>query len=84
VELKDNPVIEFLIQVVLITSIILIFGEIIPKIYSVSKALKIALLVTPVFKYLIKFLSPFSALLVRSSGIIDKRVSLIRRSITGH
>ena len=75
VELKDNPVIEFLIQVVLITSIILIFGEIIPKIYSVSKALKIALLVTPVFKYLIKFLSPFSALLVRSSGIIDKRVS---------
>lgn len=75
VVVENNPVFAFLIQVVLVTSVLLIFGEIMPKILSASKPLKIALIMTPAFRFLITLLHPLSAILVKSSGIVDRRIN---------
>lgn len=66
---------SFLIQVAGITFIILLFGEVIPKVYATKHALKLAkLMVTPI-TILKKIFKPISSLLIFSTGIIDKKVT---------
>ena len=65
----------FFIQVVVITSLILLFGEIMPKLYATRNNLRFArFLAGPVFIALRMFY-PLSSLLVHSTNVIDKRIS---------
>jgi len=70
----DAPILGFFIQVVVITALILLFGEIIPKIYATQKALSFASLMARPLNVLQKFFYPFSVLLMGATNIIDKRV----------
>jgi gliding motility-associated protein GldE len=69
-----NPMLAFLIEVVVITSIILVFGEIIPKILANKKPLMVARLMAKPLKISMAVFKPFSMLLVRATKIIDKRI----------
>jgi len=70
-----NPVIEFLVNIVAITFILVLLGEIIPKVYANRLNLRFATsMVYPMF-YLTKMLYPFSYFLVRFTSIIEKRIS---------
>lgn len=69
-----NYILVMLIQVVLVTSIILIFGEIIPKILANKEPLMFAHLMVNNLKFLISFFKPLSSLLVNSTNLIDKKV----------
>ncbi len=80
--LEANPLLSFLLQVVLITSVILLFGEIIPKIYANKKPLSVARLMVKPLKFLILFFKPLSSLLVRSTTLIDKRISIKSQNIS--
>ena len=65
---------QFLIQVIVITFIILLFGEVIPKIYASRLSVRVAsVMATPllVLSYLFK---PLSKLLIVSTSVIDKRL----------
>ncbi|NTW33980.1 MAG: gliding motility-associated protein GldE [Bacteroidetes bacterium] len=73
--LNDNALWGFLIQVVLVTFIILLFGEIIPKIYSTHHSVKFALYVAKPIIFFSHFFYPFSWFLMGSTYIIDKRVT---------
>lgn len=64
----------FFIQVVMVTAIILFFGEIIPKIYANQKNLQFALFIAPAIKFLLKLFYPLSSILVRSTNLIDNRL----------
>jgi len=69
-----SPTLQFLIQVVVVTFLLLLLGEVIPKIYANKNALSLAsLMAFPIF-YLRAFLKPFSSLLVNSTNFIDKRI----------
>lgn len=70
-----NPLLGFLVEVVVVTSLLLIFGEIIPKIYSTVNPVTFAKFMARPVSVLIKVFYPLSSILVRSSGIIDKRIS---------
>lgn len=66
------PVLAFLVQVVLVTSLLLIFGEIMPKIYASNKPMRFALLTAASLRNLVRIFYPLSSLLVRSSSFIDR------------
>ena len=73
-DLKANAVLIFLVQVVVITSVLLIFGEIIPKILSNKEPIAVATLMVLNLKFLIWFFKPLSSILVTSTSFIDKRI----------
>ena len=65
---------DFAIQVIGITFIILLFGEILPKVYATKNALKISLIMALPLKILIKIFSPISFLLIHSTNFLDKKI----------
>lgn len=73
-DFTDFPVLGFFIQVVLITFMLLLFGEIIPKIVASQLPMRFArFIVNPVI-IMVKFLKPLAFLLVKSTNFIDKRI----------
>jgi putative hemolysin len=74
-DLEINPYLAFFIQVIIVTALLLILGEIMPKILAAFIPMKFALFMTMPFKYLISIFYPLSTVLVKSSGIIDRRIS---------
>ena len=73
--LAANPVWAFIINVVVVTSLILIFGEMIPKITAAKRARSLATSLTPSIKVLMVVFKPLSNLLVKSTVLIDKRLA---------
>ncbi len=63
---------EFLIVTVVVTFLLLLFGEIMPKIYSSQKPLSFCRKAAPVFDVLQKVFYPLSSFLIRSKGLTDK------------
>jgi len=79
---QDNPLLVFLFQVVIVTSLILLFGEIIPKIYASHNAVKFALLMSYPLLVCEKIFSPISKLLLKSSSFISKKLTIKKISIS--
>jgi putative hemolysin len=72
-DFSANPLLGFLFQIVAITALLLLLGEIMPKVIATRKPVKIASFVaTPLF-IVQRVLYPFSRLLVNSTRFIDKR-----------
>ena len=71
--LESNIILVFLIQVVVVTSILLIFGEIIPKILSNREPVAVASLMVYNLNFLNWLFKPLSSLLVSSTSVIDKK-----------
>jgi len=70
----QSETLGFLVKVILITFLILLAGEIIPKVYANEYARKVsALMAIPLF-LLGKVLWPISYLLINSTNIVKKRV----------
>ena len=74
-EYGDHRVWAFIINVVVITSLLLIFGEMIPKITAAKKARSLATALAPTIKVLIVVFKPLSSLLIKSTSLIDKRLA---------
>ena len=65
---------NFIIQVILVTFIILLFGEVIPKVYANSYKIKFSRIMALPLSILKIIFNPLSNLLISSTSIIDKRV----------
>ena len=63
---------EFLFISVLLTFLLLLFGEIRPKFYSSLNPLRFCRLCAPVINVLIYVFSPLSSLLVKSTRLVDR------------
>lgn len=72
--LSAYPVAAFVINVVIVTSLILLFGEMIPKVYASKKAKSIAVMMAPILKALIVVFKPLSKIFVSSTSFIDKKL----------
>ena len=73
--LAANPVWAFIINVVVVTSLLLIFGEMIPKITAAKRARRLATTLAPIINVLMVVFKPLSGILVKSTVIIDKRLA---------
>jgi len=65
----------FLIKVVLITFLLLLFGEIIPKVYAARFSQKFSLFMAYPIYMLNKFFSPLSTVLIGSTSFVNKRLA---------
>lgn len=74
-DFEHNPVFGFLIEVVFVTFMIVLFGEVIPKIYAVQNNLKVSAWVAVFMFYMYKLFRPLVFVLENSTSIIDKRVT---------
>ena len=63
---------KFVIEAVVITFIILLFGEIIPKVYANQYNIRFAKIMAYPLFYLTKILFPFSSILMKSTFIVSK------------
>lgn len=70
----SNKIVEFLLITVILTFLLLLFGEIMPKIYSANHTLSFCRFVAPTIYPLQKLLRPFTSVLVRSTSIAGKVV----------
>jgi len=73
--LAANPIWAFIINVVAVTSLLLIFGEMIPKITAAKKARSLSTNLAPMIKFLIALFKPLSSLLEKSTALVDKRLA---------
>ena len=64
--------VEFLVLTVILTFILLLFGEIIPKLYSAHNSLSFSLRAAPMLSVLTVLLHPVSSLLMRSKVLSDR------------
>lgn len=67
------PLMEFAIQLVAVTFLLLLIGEVIPKVFANQNALAFATFMSPPLNFLDTLFSPLSKLLVASTSIIEKR-----------
>ena len=74
VDFSNEPVLGFIVQVVVISFLILLFGEIIPKVYSTHHALKFARFIAIPMHYTIKLFKPVNSILIFSTSFIHNRM----------
>lgn len=63
---------EFLFISVLLTFLILLFGEIMPKLYSSNNPLRFCRFCAPIINVLVQLFTPISFLLVRSTRLVNR------------
>ena len=70
----NSTVLDFIVQTVILTFLILLFGEVIPKLYATNYNTRFAALASAPLKLAVKLFSPLTALLVRSTRLVNKVV----------
>ena len=76
----DVPFLGFIFQAIFITFILLLFGEIMPKVYATQYAKKSALKAVPVITALGKMVGPLVSILVNSTSVVNRRLAKHTRS----
>lgn len=72
-DLSNNPILSFILEVVVITFILLLFCEIIPKVLATRSQLKFALMMAPALTFTSRLLKPLASLLSFSSFFVKRR-----------
>ena len=80
--LSGNPVMAFIVEVVVITFILLLFGEIIPKIYASRYQLRFVTVMSGPLSFCEKIFRPLTSLLVLSSSFMKKKTGIHSRNIS--
>lgn len=75
VDFSNAPTIGFLVQVVIITFLLLLFGEIIPKVYATQTSVRFSKFMAFPLYYMEKIFRPLSIILIKSTSIVNKRIS---------
>ncbi|HBK71278.1 MAG TPA: gliding motility-associated protein GldE [Flavobacteriaceae bacterium] len=70
----ESTALRFTLEVVLVTFLILLFGEVLPKVYANRNALKFASLMVFPIKILNVILSPLSIPLLKLTSIVERRL----------
>lgn len=82
--MEMHPVVAFLLQVAAVTLLILLFAEVLPKVYASRKPESFSAIMANPLIFLRKLLSPLSSLLVKTTRIIDKRMEKKRPNLSMH
>ncbi len=83
-DLHMHPIVEFLIQVAAVTFLLLLFAEVLPKVYASRYPERFSAFMAGPLIILRKLLFPLSSLLVKTTHIIDKRMARKRPNLSMH
>ncbi len=70
---KDNPIVSFLVIFIGITFLLLLFGEILPKVYARENNVRLSLFSAPIVKVLFSIFRPAAIMLTDSTDYIDRK-----------
>ena len=70
----NSTVLDFVVQTVILTFLILLFGEVIPKLYATNFNVRFAAMASAPLGGAVKLFSPLTSLLVRSTRLVNKVV----------
>ena len=82
ITIQNSPVVEFLFQVVLISFLLLLFGEILPKLYATHFSLGFARFMALPLQFLEKVFRPLNSLLIVSTSFINTRVQKHQKNVS--
>ena len=77
-----SPVLGFMIQVIVITFLLLLFGEIVPKVYANRFAPQFARRMAVPLIVLDRAFQPLIFILVKSTGLVNRRLAKKRQNIS--
>jgi gliding motility-associated protein GldE len=72
-DFRENPLLGFVIEVVVITFLILLFGEILPKVYATRNRIGVAYFMAYPLSWLERIFSPITNVLVVTSSFVKRR-----------
>lgn len=78
----NAPVIKFMLQVVLISFLLLLFGEILPKLYATHFSLGFARFMAIPLQLLEKICRPLNSLLIVSTSFVNHRLQKHRKNVS--
>jgi gliding motility-associated protein GldE len=78
----ENPVLGFIIEVVVITFLLLFFGEIMPKVYATKNHVAVALFMSHPLLVIEKVFRPVTSVLILSSSFVKKRTGSRQTNIS--
>ena len=81
-DFTTEPVLGFVINIVVITFLLLFFGEIMPKVYATRNHVKMALIMAYPLSVLEKILQPVTSLLIYSTSFVKARSGIRRSNIS--
>lgn len=70
----NSAVANFIVQTVILTFLILLFGEVIPKLYATNNNVRFATFAAPALQVMSILFAPISKLMVKSMGFVRKAV----------
>ena len=82
ITIENSKVLEFILQVVLITFFLLLFGEITPKVYATHFPLGFARFMALPLQILEKIFRPFNSMLILSTSFVNKRLQKHRKKVS--
>lgn len=81
-DIRNHPVAAFIMEVIVVTSLVLIIGEITPKILATKKPIRISRLMARPLQALMTLFTPLSKLLVNSTSFMDKHLEKKKADIS--
>lgn len=69
-----NELVKFLIEIVLVTFLLVLFGEVSPKVYASSNNIRLARIMAKPLVFLGKITYPITAILVNTTSIIENQI----------
>ena len=81
-DFSSEPVLGFIINVVVITFLLLFFGEVMPKVYASRNHIALAMFMAYPLTFLEKVFQPVTSLLIFSSTFVKKRTGTRRSNIS--
>ena len=82
VDFGSSETLQLIIEIVGITGLILLFGEIIPKVYASHFSRKFASLMAYPLLIMIKLFKPLGIILVKSTNVVNKRLAKKKRALS--
>lgn len=79
---SNIPIVELIVQVIIITFLLLLFGEILPKVYAAYYPLAFARFMACPLSALEKIFRPLASILIHSTTLINKRLRLRQKEIS--
>lgn len=70
-----SGLIDVLFQVIIVTFFLVLFGEVLPKVYATQNNIRLGLFISPFILFLDKLFSPISNFLVNSTSFIESKFS---------
>lgn len=82
IDFSNAPTVGFIFNTIFITALILLFGEIIPKVYAAHYPKKLALKMSPVINILVIITKPINFLLINSTSFVNKRLLKYKKNLS--